>query len=560
MNKTYRWLLRATGKAKGPVFLLTAIQGWDGFFGILDAFLIRGVADSAVGHQKNELFRYVICFAGLILVEIGISAMIQWLHERTRTDIENELKTRLTDQIFRKDYASVSAVHSAEWLNRLTSDTAVVASGITEILPGFTEMLIRLVFALIALFILDIRTSYILIPTGMLIMFLNYHWKNRFKSLHRMIQESDGRLRILLQERISNLLLIKAYNTEKGEEGIAAEAMKKHKAAIMKRNHFSVATNSGMSFAMDGMYLIGLVYGAYSVLSGIISVGTLIAIMQLIGQVQGPFANMAGFFPRWHAATASAERLMEAEQFADDHIIPMPQNELGKAYQEMKSIGFRNACFAYPEQEGKKSLPVISEMNFEIRKGELIALTGPSGCGKTTVLLLLMGLYSLDRGRRFLCMNSGEIPLTAAYRRMFAFVPQGNMLMNGSIRDVVTFSEAEADEERLHWALSMACADEFADDLNRVLGEEGTGLSEGQKQRLALARAIYSTHPILLLDEATSALDERTERQVLGNLRKMTGKTIVIVTHRKTALDICDRVVSLEPKVIAVESEPEEMP
>ena len=559
MNKTLRWLSRAIGKKKGPVFLLTAIQGWDGFFGILDAFLIRGVADSAVGHQKHELFRYVICFAGLILVEIGISAMIQWLHERTRTDIENELKIRLTDQIFRKDYASVSAVHSAEWLNRLTSDTAVVASGITEILPGFTEMLIRMIFALIALFALDIRTSYILIPAGILIMFLNYHWKSRFKSLHRNIQESDGRLRILLQERISNLLLIKTYNTEKGEAGIAAEAMKEHKAAIMKRNRFSVATNSGMSFAMDGMYLIGLIYGAYSVLSGIISVGTLIAIMQLIGQVQGPFANMAGFFPRWHATTASAERLMEAEQFADD-MIPMPQNEVGKTYQEMKSIGFRNACFAYPEQEGKKSVPVIFEMNFEIRKGELIALTGQSGCGKTTVLLLLMGLYSLDRGRRFLCMNSGEIPLTAAFRRMFAFVPQGNMLMNGSIRDVITFSEAEADEERLHWALSMACADEFADDLNRMLGEEGTGLSEGQKQRLALARAIYSTHPILLLDEATSALDEKTERQVLDNLRKMTDKTIVIVTHRKTALDICDRVISMEPEGIAVGSELEEMP
>ena len=178
-----------------------------------------------------------------------------------------------------------------------------------------------------------------------------------------------------------------------------------------------------------------------------------------------------------------------------------------------------------------------------------MAFTGHSGCGKSTVLKLLMSIYPLDGGRRCMkCRDGQVIDLTAAYRRLFAYVPQGNQLMTGTIREIVSFAETGAvDEERVREALRVACADEFVSELERgidtVLGERGTGLSEGQMQRIAIARALYSGAPVLLLDEATSALDGGTEERMLVNLRKMTEKTVIIVTHRSAALDICDRVL-----------------
>ena len=189
----------------------------------------------------------------------------------------------------------------------------------------------------------------------------------------------------------------------------------------------------------------------------------------------------------------------------------------------------------------------------EIRKGEFIALAGRSGCGKSTFLKLLMGIYQPDSGAFVLVEEGSERKLTAADRGLFAYVPQGNMLMSGTIREIVTFYDPQemGQEEKIRQALRIACAEEFVDSLpqglDTQLGEHGAGLSEGQIQRIAVARAIFSERPVLLLDEATSALDEHTEARLLDNLRSMTHKTVLIVTHRPRACEICDRVITLEP-------------
>jgi ATP-binding cassette subfamily B protein len=196
---------------------------------------------------------------------------------------------------------------------------------------------------------------------------------------------------------------------------------------------------------------------------------------------------------------------------------------------------------------------VLRNMDLQIQKGEYVAFCGPSGCGKSTVLKLLMCLYPLDGGERCLTAAEGEIPLDAGWRGLFAYVPQGNQLMSGSIREVVTFGDREqmVQEERIFRALKIACADQFVselpDGLDTQLGERGAGLSEGQMQRVAIARAIFSDRPILLLDEATSALDEQTEAKLLDNLRSMTDKTVVIITHRPAALDITDKIITFTP-------------
>ncbi|MBQ4436286.1 MAG: ABC transporter ATP-binding protein [Clostridia bacterium] len=543
MDNALRWLWRVTGRKKGYVLALTLIQGVSGALGVLYALLLRNIVDSAVGHEVSAFWHNVALIVALVVLQISLSAVIRWLQELAKADIENRFKQRLMDNILRKEYSAVSATHTAEWLNRLTSDTTVVAGGIVEILPGLVGTVVRLVSAVVMVIALDRMFAVILVPGGIALCALTYAFRKVLKRLHKNIQESDGRLRIFLQERIGSLMMIKSFVAEAQTSRDAAQAMADHKAARMRRNRFSNVANIGFAAAMQGMYLLGVVYCAYGIMTGSVTYGTLTAIMQLIGQIQGPFVSISGYLPRFYAMTASAERLMEIEAFADDGTARDADDVYEYYLDSFSVLGLRNASFTY--ESGDAAPVVLDGVSVEIKKGEYVAFTGHSGCGKSTVLKLLMCMYPLDGGERYLTGDQGEITLDASWRRLFAYVPQGNALMNGTIREIVSFADPDAahDGHRLRRALEISCADEFVDDPDAVLGERGSGLSEGQMQRLAIARAVFSDCPVLLLDEATSALDDLTEQRLLQNLRAMTDMTVVIVTHRKAALGICDRVL-----------------
>lgn len=535
-----RWLWRVTGRKKLYVLVLTLTQAASGALAAAYALLLRGIVDSAVEKDAALFQRYVLALLCLTALQLSLAAVVRGLHERSRADVENTLKQRLFDALLRKDYASVSAVHTAEWLNRLTSDTALVADGVSEILPGLAGMAVRLLSALVMILWLDGWFAGILLPGGAALVALTWVFRRALKRLHKGIQESDGRLRAFLQERLGSLLVIRSYAAEEPVSAEAAEKMAAHKAARLRRSRFSNLANIGFGLAMRGMYLLGIVYCAHGILTGRVTYGTLTAVMQLIGQIQGPFANISGYLPRWYAMLASAERLLEAESFPDDGRT-MDAGAIREYYeQRFRTLGLRKASFSYPD-----SLQGVRNLDLSISKGEYVALTGRSGGGKSTALKLLMCVYALDSGERYI----NDEPLTAAYRRLFAYVPQGNALMDGTIRQAVSLGapSAAGDDDRIRRALRLACADEFVPALDAALGERGSGLSEGQRQRLAIARAIFADAPILLLDEATSALDADTEGRLLRNLRELTDKTVVIVTHRAAALSICDRSVRIEP-------------
>ena len=543
MDSAVRWLWRVTGRKKAYVLILTLVQAVSGGLGVLYALLLRNIVDSAVGHDGGAFRHNVVLIAALVVLQISLSALVRWLSELARSDIENRFKQRLTDNILRKEYSAVSATHTAEWLNRLTNDTTVVANGIVEILPGLVGTVVRLVSAVIMVIALDRVFAAILVPGGVVLCVVAYAFRKVLKRLHKDIQERDGQLRVFLQEHIGSLMIIKSFVAEEQTGREASQAMDDHKTARMRRSRFSNVANVGFAVAMQGMYLLGVVYCAYGILRDTVSYGTLTAVMQLIGQIQGPFFSISSYLPRFYAMTASAERLMEVEAFADDPAARSADEVYEYYLDSFTALGLRDARFTYESGDGA---PVVLDgVSVEIRKGEYVAFTGHSGCGKSTVLKLLMCMYPLDGGERYITGTEVETALDASWRRLFAYVPQGNALMNGTIREIVSFSDPDAahDEYRLRRALQIACADEFVDDLDAVLGERGSGLSEGQMQRLAIARAVFSDCPVLLLDESTSALDEQTEQRLLQNLRAMTDMTVVIVTHRKAALGICDRVL-----------------
>ena len=557
-NNTIRWLYAVPGSKKWYICFLILVQALHGASGVLYALFLRNIVDSAADHNLTGFWHSVLLTVLLVAAQLALRAVIRWLNELSNATFENLFKRRLMNTLLRKDYATVSAIHSGEWLNRLTNDTVVVANGYVEIVPGLAGMVVKLLSAFCMLIALDRRFAAVLIPGGALLVVLTWLFRKVLKRLHKSVQEADGNLRIFLQERIGSMLMLRSFAAEEQTARQADEKMEAHLNARMRKNRFSNLCNIGFGGAMNGMYLFGVVYCGYGILTGTISFGTLTAITQLISQIQAPFANITGYLPKFYAVLASAERLMEMERFTEDGETALSSEVVMDFYEHrMESVGLRDASFTYyPVVERLDDLtkedmpPALNGISLEIRKGQYVAFTGHSGCGKSTALKVLMGVYPLDGGRRCLKDSEGNtLELTAQWRRLFAYVPQGNQLMSGTVREIVSFAEPEAaqDEERLSHALVVACADEFVCELEQgvdtLLGERGTGLSEGQMQRIAIARAIFSGSPILLLDEATSALDAETEQRLLQNLRNMTDRTVLIVTHRSAALEICDRVL-----------------
>lgn len=539
-KSTLRYLKDVTGNKIQYFLILLTVQILQGISGVCFALLLRSVIDSAVAHEGRLLIRNLLLFVGVMGLQIFFSALIRYYNELSKATFENACKARLFQKILYRDYSFVTGVHSAEWMNRLTSDTMVVSSGLTEIVPGIAGMFAKMLGALCMIIVLEPRFVLIIGIGGIPMVILTTVFRKKLRGYHKVMQEKDGKVRIFLQEHLHSLIIIKVFTKEQNTYSQALETMEEHKNARMKKTRFSNVCNIGFSIMMNGAYVLGAIYSVVGIYYGTVSYGSLMALLQLIDQIQSPFANITSYIPRYYAMIASSERLLEIENGNID-------SEKSNGCNDFESISLQNICFSYE----KSRKEILEDFNMTLSKGECVGFTGPSGCGKSTVLKVLLSLYPITAGKKIIVCNGKKEELTSEYRHMFSYVPQGNQLMSGTIRDVVTFSNTGS-EEKIWYALEIACAAEFVrnlpDGLDTRLKEQGSGISEGQMQRIAIARAIYSNRPILLLDEATSALDIDTEKQVLSNLKAMKDMTVIIITHRLEALSICSREIQFRVK------------
>ena len=498
----------------------------------------RGLIDSAVGRDGRQFLFNAILISGAVLT-IRLCGLISGLlSAKTGAELLRDLRTMVLRRLLHKQYAGLDGFHSGELVNRMFSDVGIVRNGIMEAVPAIVSMAVGFAGAAVLLIRMDWRFILLMLAGGLLGLILIAAFHKPMTSRHKAAQESEGRLHAALQELLENLRLVKASGSEKRMEGRTEDRQQAFLAAQLRKGRFSVSMNNSISLVFQLSWLFCMLWGCYGIYCGRLTYGMLAAILQLLGQIQGPFSKAAGVADQLYGTISSAERLKELLDLPEEEPVPADDSVPDREFREIRLCG---VDFSY----GRRAEPVLKQVNLTIRAGEFAAVTGASGSGKSTLFQLLLGIYQPVGGELKFCFADGkEMAVSRSARGLFAYVPQGNTLFSGTLRENLTmFTDSASDEEILQ-AARLACLDRFlaelSDGLDTVIGERGIGLSEGQAQRVAVARALLSRAPILLLDECTSALDEKTETELLRNIASLRGKTCLIVTHRRAALEICN--------------------
>lgn len=549
-NPAMSWIFGVSGKLKLGVLLLVLLNSAISISAVVFALVLREAIDGAVSGNKMVFLKFVIILGLIMLGQIAARGVIRFLDEYVRSGMENVIKTRLYETILSRKYSAITAFHTGELLNRITNDAVVVADGFVQIIPGIIAMLVKLAGAAAVLFVLDYRFSIIFFAGGGLVLIFTTLFRRVMKKLHKDVQAADGVLRSYLSENLGSLMVLKTFGAERKSIDTSKQYMDKHRFMRMKRNRFSNICNVGFGLVMNGGYIFGLCWCSFGILHGSITYGTLSAVLQLVDQLWAPLANMTGYLPKFYGMLSSAERCMELETLEEEHVeSQFSRDYCRELYKDMTAIECKNITFRYEDDI------ILENADISIGKGELITIMGNSGAGKSTLLKLLLAIYEPEKGTLEIKTEKESYALTERYRKMFAYVPQGNFLMSGNVTSAIASlddTSADVDMDKVKAVAHIACADTFVEKLEHgydtLIGERGMGISEGQAQRLAIARALYTDAPVLLLDEATSALDEQIEKKVLKNIRELTDKTVIIVSHRKAVLEVCDRCVVLEDK------------
>ncbi len=536
-----KWIAKRIRPYIPGLILLILMATCVSYIGVRFALVSRSLIDTATGQAEGSVMHSVLSLVILLIVQLLLQVVYIRIHIHISGKLAMDIRTDLYYQLMKKDFRSVSALHSGEVLNRLVSDVSLVTEKTTEIIPNVFALLSTVVFSFSALYMLDKYFALACLAFGPVVMLAAYIYKKRIKTLHLQCRESDGKVRSFLQETIQNFLVVKAFGRENLMRAKSEELQQTNFRLHVKRSTVGILSNVLFFVAVTAGYYAALAWSVYRLSLGLITFGTVTAVLGLVGQLQTPFRELAAVLPQCYMVSASAQRLMDLEQIKDEENAASPADEDF----EFEAICFEDISFHYGE------VPVLENVNLTVHKGEFVALCGPSGGGKSTMTRLLLSVLEPESGTVYLQNADGKrIPFTSATRKLFSYVPQGNMILSGTIAENIAFGDENPDMEKVQRALDLAqlteAVQKMPKGLDTVLGEKGLGLSEGQIQRIAIARALYHDAPILLLDEATSSLDIPTEKSLLAHIRSMTDKTCIIVSHRKEVMDACDRTYYLQ--------------
>ncbi len=527
----WRWSHPARGRV-GLICLMTVAASGAS---LVLTMVTKSLIDGAVSKDLGSIWRFGGMLAALMLFERVLGVLTQLIRIKASAGLQRSMQSMLASALLSRDYSSIKPYHSGELVNRFFSDVSVVKNGFINILPSFVRIIVSFLGASYLLIRMDWRFVPVLIMGGLASLFVVLAFRRPMKQRHRRMQEAEGALHASAQETLENVRLIKASTSEQRAERQLGQRQMGLENEQLRQGRFSIRMNTLIGSAFDLTYLACMLWGCVNISKGVFTYGSLAALLQLMGRIQGPIANAVTLAGQVYAVMSSAERLQE--------IVGLPQEEKGQRLASFDEICLKNVSFRY--QDGAED--VLKDVSFTIRRGDFVALTGVSGGGKTSLFQLLLGIYRPSSGSVTFASDGKSVPASRGTRELFAYVPQGNTLMSGTLRENLAMFKDGAGDEELLAAADAACIGDLVREigLDAPLSERGGGLSEGQAQRVAVARALVSGAQVLLLDEATSALDEETEKALIANLSAMRDKTCIIVTHRRAALAICDTVLHI---------------
>lgn len=519
---------------------VSVISALSAFSFVALALITKKVMDIATGDTTGSLLKSGILLFAVIAIQILLSAAQSILNAYSNGKQTIAFRNYLFGMLCRKKYADISAYHSGDILNRFTSDIDTVVTSSVNIIPNVVSIATKIVAGIGTMLFMNPYIAAAVLLCGVTFPAIGRAINKRYKYMHKECQRTEGRTRAFLQECFENIVVIKTFISEAPFIKKLDSYMDDNFRLKIKRTSISVIANISLYALFTAGYYAVLLWGAGGLSGGTLTYGTLMAFLQLISQLRAPLQNVSGILPQYYSALASAERLMELEGAADEPF-PAAAERLEKIKENFRTLEIKNLFFGYAGES------VLRDFSFCAKRGNITAITGESGSGKSTLFKLILGLYEPQSGS--IALN-GEIPLDASLRGLFAYVPQGNMVLSGTVRENITMNNRTVTDEQIERAARAAEIYDYItslpDGFETHLAERGAGLSEGQIQRISIARALLTNAPILLLDEATSALDEETETRVLANIKSMTDKTVLFITHRNTSLKVCDRIVHVE--------------
>ena len=486
---------------------------------------------------KEAIF-LLVCFA---CGQVGLGICSRWVSAVLGVRAQNKIQHDLYARLLGSGWRELRAYHTGNLLNRLETDVYTVITLLTENFPSFFTTIVKFLGAFLFLFWMDKTLALIVVVIVPFFVLCSKLYMRKLRRLTHIIRDNDSKIQSLLQESLQHVVVIKTLGRQRTMLDRLSSLQNLLYRETLRKTKYSTVSSTVINAGFIAGYMLTFTWGTVSLQRGLITYGALIAFIQLVGQIQGPARQLARYVPLFISAFTATERLMELENI---------RHEAAKGDRLLSGrVGLRLEHLTFAYEKGSKK--IFDNFSYDFPPQSITAILGETGSGKTTLVRLLLNLIRAQAGSLYLYDAQGlRLEASPDTRCNFAYVPQGNTLLSGTIKENLLLGRPDATDEELHEALRLAAADfinELPDGIESICGEGGTGLSEGQAQRIAIARALLRRAPFLLLDEATSALDTETERRVLQNIvGTFAGRTVIVVTHRPEVLQYCTQVLDLE--------------
>lgn len=535
-----KWLMKYSKPYMGRIALMMVFSITSTVVSLWMVQISKNIIDNATGGNKflTLLIVYFILLVAMQVVGIVSTLLTAVLNEKFSFGIRKQIY----DKIIRSHWMDVKKYHTGDLMTRLTSDAGAIADGIIGTIPSIIILFVELLMVFVTLFIYSKLLAFFALMVAPVAAIVSFFLGKKLKKLQVKVQESESNYRSFLQESLANLLVVKSFANEDYSVDRLTTLREERFSWVFKRTKMSIASSTVMSMTFQLGYIVAFAYGAWQISTGQITYGTMTVFLTLVNRVQSPIIGLAQQIPRVVSVLASAGRVIELQN------IPMEDRLPEKVTSDKIGVDIEHLTFGYTDEI------VLDDVSLNIKPGEFVAIIGESGIGKTTLLRIIMSFMGNYTGKvEFYDENGVTDPANANTRRFISYVPQGNTLFSGTVRENIRMGKLDATDEEMWDALKLSAGYDFVKELPNglytVIGERGHGISEGQAQRIAIARAFVRKAPLLILDEATSALDENTEKEVIKGLQQLEPRpTCIVVTHRKSILAYCDREIKIENK------------